>query len=206
MHSQRRPLRIGLYAGAFDPVHSGHISFALQAIKTARLDQVIFLPERRPRYKPGVEHFAHRSAMLKTAIRPHRRMAVAELVDKQFTVRRTLQHLRHQLPEEAQLVLMLGSDAAIQLPSWPHAAELLNECELLVAVRYNQSSQTVTDIIKAWPVQPKALTVLPAHAPHVSSTAVRAALRAGHYTRGLLSSVSRYARQQWLYISFDKSA
>jgi nicotinate-nucleotide adenylyltransferase len=63
--------RIGIYSGTFDPVHSGHISFALQSLKAAKLDKVYFLPERRPRNKQQVEHFGHRVAMLKRAIKPY---------------------------------------------------------------------------------------------------------------------------------------
>ncbi|MEI9913739.1 MAG: adenylyltransferase/cytidyltransferase family protein [Candidatus Saccharibacteria bacterium] len=37
--------KIGIYAGSFDPIHLGHITFALQAIEQAGLDKVYFLPE-----------------------------------------------------------------------------------------------------------------------------------------------------------------
>jgi cytidyltransferase-like protein len=65
---KRTQSRIGIYSGTFDPVHAGHMAFALQAMQEAKLDRLYFLPERRPRYKQGVEHFAHRVAMLERAI------------------------------------------------------------------------------------------------------------------------------------------
>jgi nicotinic acid mononucleotide adenylyltransferase len=72
--------RIGIYAGTFDPVHAGHVSFALHAMTVAQLDEVYFLPERLPRYKPGAAHFAHRVAMLKRAVKPHPDLQIIELV------------------------------------------------------------------------------------------------------------------------------
>src|SRR4051812_4657029 len=88
--------RIGIYAGTFDPVHSGHVSFALQALKAAELDKVYFLPERRPRNKQHVEHFGHRTAMLKRAAQPHSQFEVLEMVDISFSVERTLPKLQKQ--------------------------------------------------------------------------------------------------------------
>ena len=78
--------RVGIYAGTFDPVHVGHISFALQSLTAANLDSIYFAPERRPRNKQQVEHFAHRVAMIKRAIRPYRKFAILELVDTSFSI------------------------------------------------------------------------------------------------------------------------
>jgi len=78
-----------LAAGTFNPVHAGHMAFALQSLKEAKLDMIYFLPERQPRHKQGVEHFAHRVAMLQRAIRPYRRFGVLELTDVNFTPERT---------------------------------------------------------------------------------------------------------------------
>src|SRR4051812_5853101 len=90
---QKQP-RIGIYAGTFDPVHAGHMSFALHARQMAGLDEVYFLPERTPRHKPQAEHYGHRVGMLRRAIRPYNNLAVLELVDKHFTVQRTMLGLR----------------------------------------------------------------------------------------------------------------
>ena len=63
--------RIGIFAGTFDPVHKGHISFALQAIEAAGLDEVVFLPEPRPRHKQSVTDQSHRIAMINLAIKAY---------------------------------------------------------------------------------------------------------------------------------------
>src|SRR5687768_3694646 len=130
-HKQRR---IGIFAGAFDPVHSGHIAFALQALKEAKLDVVVFLPERRPRDKPEVEHFAHRAAMIKRAIRPYRRLSVLELADRNLTVRKTLPQLE-ELFRGNELVFIVGADAALSIPAWAYAGRLLGGNGLFVGAR-----------------------------------------------------------------------
>jgi nicotinate-nucleotide adenylyltransferase len=196
--------RIGIYAGVFNPVHAGHIAFALQAIKTAKLDGVVFVPERNPRHKPEVEHFAHRVAMLKRAVRPHPAMAVLELVDRRFTVQRTWPQLQSIFAGD-ELVLLAGSDAALQIPQWPRSERMLKACELVVGVRNNHDVPDVQLLIAAWRQPPKQLHIFESFAADVSSGAVRDALRQRNETKGLLQSVQQYARRNWLYVSLENS-
>lgn len=192
--------RIGIYAGTFDPVHAGHISFALQALEIGQLDVVYFMPERRPREKVGVEHFGHRVAMLKKATRPHRRLKVIELEDVSFTVKTSLSRLKKQF-SGAQLVFLAGSDVAQHIPLWDNAARLLSSSELFVGLRATDNMNIVTESIRRWPVQPQALHVCESQAPQVSSHIIREALRERRYTPGLLTSVARYSDRNWLYVS-----
>ena len=37
-------MRIGLYGGAFNPVHNGHMAVARAALQAAELDKLIFIP------------------------------------------------------------------------------------------------------------------------------------------------------------------
>src|SRR4051812_33685276 len=127
--------RIGIYAGTFDPVHAGHVTFALQAMEAAGLDKVYFLPERRPRNKQHVEHFGHRVAMLKRAAQPHPQFEVLELVDVSFSVERTLPKLRQQFADD-ELVFLFGSDVVVSLQSWPKSELLLKDNELVIGLRH----------------------------------------------------------------------
>lgn len=192
--------RVGIYSGAFDPVHAGHIAFALQAVKAARLDKIVFLPERRPRHKPGVEHFAHRVAMLKQAAKPYPKFSVLELEDAQFSIKRTLPKLQKAFPD-SELVLLMGSDAVTSLPEWPMSDQLLQACELVVGVRAGQQLDEVIATINTWQPTPVALTLVESHAPDVSASNIRDSLRKQQTAKGLLTSVARYARQHWLYVS-----
>ncbi len=194
--------RVGIYAGTFDPVHTGHIAFALQAMKAARLDEVVFLPERVPRSKHPSEHFAHRVAMLKQAIKPHPNMNVMELVDKNFTVKRTWPELRKIFPR-AELVLLVGSDVVEHMLGWPNIDILLRESELIVGTRAANEPAATQKYIGAWQQRPRKLYIVRSHAPHVSSTDVRGAIGKQAHTHGLLSSVQAYAKANWLYVSIE---
>lgn len=192
--------RIGIYSGTFDPVHAGHLSFALQALAEARLDAVYFLPERRPRGKTGIEHFGHRAAMLKRATRPYRKLRVLELEDVSFTVATTLPRLQKKFPK-AQLVFLVGSDVTAHLPQWNNIGQLLKQTELVVGVRAADDPVLVQESIERWPAQPLGTTVIKSSAPAVSSRKIREALRRREYVPGLLRSVERYSNRNWLYVS-----
>ena len=192
--------RIGIYSGTFDPVHAGHVAFALQAIEQAKLDEVYFLPERRPRHKPGVEHFAHRVAMLQRAAEPYQNIDVLESVEISFSVKRTLPMLQQKF-KHAQLIFLFGSDVIRTLPDWPYAKRLLQVSELVIAAREGHETSSLQAEITGWEQQPLAVTMLVSFAPSVTSTSVRAALRSRQPVKGLLQSVARYSDHHWLYVS-----
>lgn len=192
--------RIGIYAGTFDPVHVGHITFALQSLQAAKLDKVYFLPERRPRDKQQVEHFGHRSAMLNKAAKPHPQFEVLELVDVSFSVARTLPFLKNKFPND-ELVFLFGSDVVVNLADWPKSDSLLKAGDLVIGIRSKDSRNKIKRIVESWPIQPKAVTMFDSYAPAVSSGKIRDALRRRKKADGLLKSVERYSNHHWLYVS-----
>jgi nicotinate-nucleotide adenylyltransferase len=197
---QLRIRRVGIYAGTFDPIHAGHLAFALQALSTAKLDAIYFLPERRPRHKEGVEHFGHRVAMLRQALQPHPQFRVLELTDISLSVEHTLPRLQKEFPG-ADLVFLFGSDVLPQLSSWPKVERLLQQGELVIGMRDQDDLDQTKRLIEQLPRQPISATVFASYAPHVSSGKVRAALRRRAKADGLLTSVQRYSDHNWLYIS-----
>jgi nicotinate-nucleotide adenylyltransferase len=77
---------VGVFAGSFDPVHEGHLTFALQAAVEGELERVCFLPETRPPRKSDITDVAHRVAMLHLATRPYPQLGVLEQRDEQLWV------------------------------------------------------------------------------------------------------------------------
>jgi nicotinate-nucleotide adenylyltransferase len=203
-HQLKAKKRIGIFAGSFDPVHAGHLAFALQAIKEANLDQVYFLPERHPRNKPDVEHFGHRTAMLSRAIRPHRHLGLFELPDSYFNVKRTLPKLRKEFAG-AQLVFLMGSDAVLRLnlDNWPgkDLEKFLARDGLVVGLRSEQNIAAVAAALAALPQKPQSLHLIKLSSENISSSRIRQAFRHGLPAAGLLMSVGRYAKANWLYVS-----
>lgn len=189
--------RIGIFSGTFDPVHSGHVGFALQALKEACLDKILFLPERKPRKKQGITHHVHRVAMLQLATRAYPNLEVLELPDQRFYPR-TIARITKLYPDD-ELFLLLGSDTIYGLSKWPHVELLLKHCGLIVGVRGADQHITINELVRALPQPPTETCILTSHAPDISSRTIRDALKHNQTTQGLLTSIQKYAKQHWLY-------
>jgi nicotinate-nucleotide adenylyltransferase len=193
------PKRIGIYSGSFDPIHLGHITFALQATKLADLDELYFLPERQPTNKDVQELFGHRVAMVKRAIKPYKKFKILELDEKHFSVSKTFSKLQSKFSID-QLVFLFGSDIVPNLIKWPDVNKLLSSSEIVIGIREGDSQKELTKLTNKWPAM--GVFYIDSYAPKVASIKIRSALNQSKKADGLLSSVSKYIRKNWLYISF----
>jgi nicotinate-nucleotide adenylyltransferase len=141
--------QIGIYSGTFDPVHPGHIAFALETQAAQGLDEVIFLPERTPRAKQQASSLNHRIALLEQAIAGLPNMHVLELASDQFTVSQTLPELREHLGD-ASITMLAGSDVVHTFPyRWEGLKELLAEVSLAIGMRAGDSQAEVANILRS---------------------------------------------------------
>lgn len=192
--------RIGIYPGTFDPVHTGHLQFALQAYSHADLDELYFLPERKPRNKTGVEHFGHRLSMLRGVCRPYSNFGVLETDDISFSVQRTLPRLE-KLFFDHQLVFLWGSDVIKTLPEWKFSHKLISSSEMVIGLRSSDSRADIKNSTANWRIKPKNLYFIDSLSPEISSSVIRNSLRLKQASSGILSSVKRYSDKNWLYVS-----
>lgn len=166
-------MRIGVLSGTFDPVHRGHVAFAVAALKQCSLDKVVFLPERRPRGKVGVSDFNHRLKMLKLVTKQSNKLGVLALDEQKFTIQHTLPALKEHFAN-AQLVLLCGSDVVRTFGfRWPGLEELLATCELAVSLRAGESQADLEVFLGALALEARVTFVEGPHA-HLSATQVRA--------------------------------
>lgn len=123
--------RVGIFAGAFDPVHIGHITFAKNAAKKHNLSKVYFLAERRPRNKKNVTSFNHRIEMINKALTKEDGLSLLQLPESTFSVYETTQSLKKKLKGK-EYIFLFGSDVAKDIDNWEGADQLT---EIIVALR-----------------------------------------------------------------------
>ena len=198
-------MRIGILAGTFDPVHEGHISFALQALEAAGLDKVVFVPEPLPRHKHDVTHVGHRIAMLKLALAGHAKLGVLELPDKRFTVAASLPRIIQKYPD-AQLFMLIGTDVLAHISVWPHVKALLNKTGLIIAVRGEKDERHAFQLLASLPVEPAENHVFVSKFKQVAARNIRAAVKSGKTPEGMIEVAREYAQAHWLYDSVAGSA
>lgn len=185
--------RIGIYPGTFDPIHAGHIAFAQEAMRTCKLDEVIFLPEHSPRYKTGVTDIIHRTALIRLATQDMPQLSVEILSSLQFSVKDTLQELR-ALRSNARLTLLVGSDVAQTLSSWQNVNTLLRDLSLVIGIREGDGEKALARELRN--LANDQITFVTTRHASVSSSAIRN----GHIISDTLHLDARnYIQQRSLY-------
>ena len=132
-------MRVGLFGGSFDPIHRGHVEPVEAARRELGLEQVLYLPTARPPHKPE-RRFAPalaRYAMVELALlaRPELRVSGRELTlgRPAYTIE-TVEALRSERPGD-ELVLLVGLDSFLELPTWRRFGDLLEAVPLGVLTR-----------------------------------------------------------------------
>ncbi len=131
-------LNIGVFGGAFDPPHLGHMALAQAAIEQLQLDALHIIPTGSALHKDRpLSDPAHRLEMCRLSFAD---ITCAVINDCEtlrsgpsYTVD-TLEHLRSQFPV-AQFFLLVGQDQAMHLSEWHRAKEIPGLAIITVASR-----------------------------------------------------------------------
>lgn len=183
-------MRLGILGGSFDPIHNAHLIVAQSAREQLGLDRVVFMvsgsqPLKSGHGAPGLD----RLRMVELGIaglpgcttdgREIFRGGVSYMID-------TLRELAREHPG-ADLVLILGSDAAREMPRWREADEVARLATIAVVARAGE------------PVAPgPAAFEVPTMA--ISSTEIRGRAAAGLDLRGWVpTAVADYISGLALY-------
>src|SRR5262245_41714160 len=132
-------MRIGVFGGTFDPVHTGHLIIAEQCREQAGLDAVWFIPSAHPPHKVGADiaPYDRRAEMLALAIAGHPAFAVDHIERDRpgpsYTAD-TLDELHRRHPD-AEWNLMLGSDGLPDLPKWRQPERIVARAAILAVAR-----------------------------------------------------------------------
>jgi nicotinate-nucleotide adenylyltransferase len=184
----------GLFGGSFDPVHHGHLIAADRAGEALGLDRVLFVPCVRQPLKVVAPRAApeDRRAMLELATAGHPPFAVEPMELSRpapsYTVD-TVRALRARWPDE-RLVLLLGADAAGELPRWRAVDEVAREVEIVVLARPG-SPEVVSPLVRRAVTTP---------AVEISASEIRARCLAGRSIRYLVpDGVADYIERNGLY-------
>ena len=186
---------IGLFGGSFDPVHHSHLIVGKVAAEKLKLDSLRFMPAREQPFKVGKHHTSaeDRAAMLSLAVAgmPGFSVELSELhrPGPSYTID-TLRQL-HEREPGMEFVLLLGADAAADLPAWREAGRLRDLARIAVFAR---PGTPVAD-------SPWMSSVIEVPAIDISATEVRRRARRGLSLRYWVpDSVAEYITRHRLYL------
>ncbi|WP_293662766.1 nicotinate (nicotinamide) nucleotide adenylyltransferase [Rhodoferax sp. OV413] len=204
-------LRIGVFGGAFDPPHIGHLGLARSAIAQLGLDRLLVIPTGFAWHKnfalSGAEHRLAMAALAFTGL-PQAQVDARETLRSgpSYTLD-TLRELRAE-NREAQLYLLIGEDQARALHTWHDWQEIPELAIICVAARADSTSESAqnrvenADRFDALRAELPGLTVLNMPAMPISATHIRQRVASGESIAPLVfEPVARYIDQHHLYRS-----
>jgi len=189
-------MKLGIFGGAFDPIHLGHLLLAEQCREHCGLDEVWFVPTGQPAHR-STERLApaeRRGEMVTAAIgdNPAFRMCTLELErsETSYTVD-TLAEIRRLHPT-AELFLLMSTEWLVRLPTW-RDPERLADLARIVAVNRGETPLPTRDELAAI-LSPHVLArveQLSSPAIGISASDIRRRVRQGQSIRYLVPDAVR---------------
>ena len=170
-----------IYGGTFDPPHIGHIALLHNAIDAVRPDAVTVIPAAVPPHKAGRHAPAYlRLAMCECFLPVFPGLVVSDIEiargGKSFTAD-TLETLCQEDPA-GELFLAVGGDMLLGFRSWARWRDVLRMVTLVVQIRGHVPEELAAAAAGLREDGGRVL-LLDALTPLVSSTEIRAGIKAG---------------------------
>lgn len=186
-------MRIALFGGTFDPIHSAHLTVASEAVAHFGLDRVLFIPNAIPPHKANmaVTPFEHRYRMVELACAGNPVFVPSRIEEgeaRSYSVH-TIERIR-ALHAGDDLFFVIGADAFAEIGTWYRWRDVLNMVDFIVVTRPGHGYQ----IPPGARVHPLPTLALP-----VSSSEIRDQLARGEIPAALPAPVLDYIRQHGLY-------
>ncbi|HIN19751.1 MAG TPA: nicotinate-nucleotide adenylyltransferase [Candidatus Marinimicrobia bacterium] len=130
-----------LFGGTFDPPHFGHLIVAQTIFEAKHFDKIVFVPAHIPPHKKErkISSVAFRLEMLKIATMDNPNFEISDIELKRGGISYSLETI-HTYKEQTgldreDLYYLIGSDSLKQFQTWQNPKAILEECQLIVAIR-----------------------------------------------------------------------
>jgi len=132
-------LRIALFGGTFDPIHSAHLEIAREAMRQCALDRVWFVPASRPPHKSGGTSapYEDRYRMVELACAGEPMFQASRIEEGEETSYSigTIERVRQSLGSQDELYFLIGADAFADIRTWRRWREVVASVEFIVVSR-----------------------------------------------------------------------
>ncbi len=166
-------MKVGLFFGSFNPIHTGHMVLANYMLEYTDLDKIWFVisPHNPLKQKSSLLHERHRLQMVSLAIGDNINMKGSDiefkLTQPSYTVN-TLAHLKEKYPS-MDFVLLMGTDNLENFHKWKNYEEILKQYAIYVYPRPGSTGGDLRDHDK--------VKLVNAPLIEISSTDIRLAIK-----------------------------
>jgi nicotinate-nucleotide adenylyltransferase len=129
--------RLGVLGGTFDPVHHGHLVVAVDVRAALDLDEVLLVPAGDPWQKRGqvVASAEDRARMTECAVASIEGLSVSRVEVERPVASVTADTLEALAAPDRELFLVLGADAAANMPTWRRLEDTRHLATVVVVER-----------------------------------------------------------------------
>ena len=174
-------MKIGIFGGSFDPIHTGHAIIAHHIISSGLVDQLWMMVSPVNPLKAGNERYVTDADRLRMVEMVTRTLDGVETSAFEFNMPRpsytidTLNALQEKFPDD-EFYLVIGADNWAVFDRWRNSEEILSKYHLLIYPRLGYEV-IIPDDLK------DRATLIDAPIIELSSTEVRERLAAGKSAR-----------------------
>jgi len=179
-------MKIGLYFGSFNPIHTGHLIVASYVANHTDMQQVWFMVSPQNPLKPsaGLLNEYHRLHLVRLAIEDEPKLKASDaefrLPKPSYTID-TLTYLQEKYPQH-EFSIIIGSDSFQNLPKWKNYELLAKHYPFII---YQRPGFEVTE---NWGAR---TTILHAPMLDISATEIRNNIKEGKTIRYLVEEKVR---------------
>ena len=190
-------MKLGIFGGSFDPIHTGHLLVAQAAVEEIGLERLFFIPAAQSPFKPDSKPAPApvRLQLLRLALAGRTNCEIDEQEILRGGVSYTVDTLRSYEKKfpGAELFYLIGTDHVAKLNEWREPDELARLAEFVVIPRPGEAPANFPP-----PFRGRKLKGFPLG---VSSLEIRARLKAGLPIEPLVpSAVAEAIRNNRLYL------
>ena len=170
-------MKIGLYFGSFNPIHTGHLIIANHVLNVTDLERLWFVVSPQNPFKTnGLINEYDRLHLVKTATEEDPRIRVSDiefgLPRPSYTID-TLTYLHEKYPEH-EFSIIMGSDSFQNLNKWKNAEIIISRYPLFI---YRRSGFEINNTHGA------NITIVDAPLLQISATQIRELIKTGKSIR-----------------------
>ena len=197
--------KIGIYGGTFNPLHTGHLHAAKQAIETLELDKLILIPDRIAPHKEIPEGTAtpeQRMEMLRIATKNEPKMEVSDIElkreGKSYSYL-TVEQISRENPQ-AKLYLLMGTDMFLSFDTWMNPERITRNATLAVMYRGEKGERAAIEAQKKrFEAEGAKIELVENQVLSISSTQLRRLIAFRCAGEFLPAGVEDYIRENGLY-------
>lgn len=199
-------IKTGIFGGAFNPIHNGHLNLAKKYLEVLNLDRIILIPTALPPHKTDrfLASKEDRFNMLELAISDCEEFEISDIEfqrqGKSYTYD-TLCLLREKYPND-DFYLIIGADQFLTFNLWYRYRDILDIASICTASRENgnQREKIIDFSNKLDGLDKNRFHLLNSDAVEVSSSQVREKIKKGEDVSSLIpEKVYNYIVEKGLY-------